>query len=203
MFRILLGTAIWKVLESDPVMKAALAGSGARRPHRQPVSRHRQGHQRRDGRVRRQDLMMSDIHCAVCGEPWDSYGARHGDMAPWEYRLFRQGAGCPCCEGNAPAEHIDEHLRSVVMNDEDPDSFALLHAPDATRPKWARPPDQVLFECAGCGARLERDIDLNNDAPADLAVSWRNVPAVNAFASRDWPVDASDSELQTIGGKRY
>ena len=33
MFRILLGTAIWKVLESDPVMKAALEQVRARDGH--------------------------------------------------------------------------------------------------------------------------------------------------------------------------
>jgi hypothetical protein len=89
------------------------------------------------------------------------------------------------------------------MNEEDPDSFTLLHTPDAKPPKWERPPDQVLFECAGCGARLERDIDLSNDAPLDLAVSWCNVPEAKAYRTRDWPLDPNDSTLLTIGGKRY
>lgn len=40
---------------------------------------------------------MSDIRCAICGEPWDAYGVRHGDMTPPEADLFLQGRGCPDC----------------------------------------------------------------------------------------------------------
>lgn len=40
---------------------------------------------------------MSDIYCAKCGEPWDAYGVRHGDMEPNEAEKFRRGQGCPCC----------------------------------------------------------------------------------------------------------
>jgi len=36
---------------------------------------------------------MSDIRCVVCGEPWEAYGVNHGDMLPWEAKLFRAGAG--------------------------------------------------------------------------------------------------------------
>jgi len=40
-----------------------------------------------------------DIYCQRCGEPWDAYGARHGDMdAEERYRFFR-GIDCPCCHG--------------------------------------------------------------------------------------------------------
>ena len=41
---------------------------------------------------------MSDITCAICGEPWDAYGVRNGDMEAREARLFLAGKGCPCCE---------------------------------------------------------------------------------------------------------
>lgn len=41
---------------------------------------------------------MSDIFCKKCGEPWDAYGARHGDMQPTEYQKFMHGQGCPACE---------------------------------------------------------------------------------------------------------
>ena len=40
---------------------------------------------------------MSDILCTVCGEPWDGYGVRHGDMTPAEARKFLAGQGCPSC----------------------------------------------------------------------------------------------------------
>lgn len=40
---------------------------------------------------------MSDITCAKCGEPWDSYGVRNGDMTPGERKRFLAGEGCPCC----------------------------------------------------------------------------------------------------------
>ena len=40
---------------------------------------------------------MSDIYCAKCGEPWDAYGVRHGDMEPLEARKFLASKGCPCC----------------------------------------------------------------------------------------------------------
>lgn len=40
---------------------------------------------------------MSDILCAKCGEPWDSYGIGNGDMTAPEARRFRKGEGCPCC----------------------------------------------------------------------------------------------------------
>ena len=40
---------------------------------------------------------MGDVYCAICGEPWDYYGAKHGDMEPEEFEKFMKGKGCPCC----------------------------------------------------------------------------------------------------------
>jgi|DewCreStandDraft_5_1066085.scaffolds.fasta_scaffold01803_25 RecJ-like exonuclease len=40
---------------------------------------------------------MGDIYCTVCGEPWDAYGVKHGDMAPDEAHRFLRGEGCPAC----------------------------------------------------------------------------------------------------------
>jgi len=40
---------------------------------------------------------MSDIKCAKCGEPWDAYGIRNGDMEKDEAARFLKGEGCPCC----------------------------------------------------------------------------------------------------------
>lgn len=40
---------------------------------------------------------MSDISCALCGEPWDAYGVHHGDMEPEEAARFLHAKGCPAC----------------------------------------------------------------------------------------------------------
>lgn len=48
---------------------------------------------------------MSDIHCAKCGEPWDSYGVRHGDMTSSESQRFLKGEGCPCCNFGTMCPH--------------------------------------------------------------------------------------------------
>lgn len=40
---------------------------------------------------------MSDVYCSKCGEPWDYYGVKHGDMLPHERDKFLRGEGCPSC----------------------------------------------------------------------------------------------------------
>lgn len=40
-----------------------------------------------------------DLYCKRCGEPWDAYGVRHGDLTPEERDRFFAGKGCPCCYG--------------------------------------------------------------------------------------------------------
>ena len=40
---------------------------------------------------------MGDINCAKCGEPWDAYGVRNGDMTEEEAKKFLAGEGCPGC----------------------------------------------------------------------------------------------------------
>jgi len=126
---------------------------------------------------------MSDIKCAVCGEPWDMYGyPDNGDMKPWEYHLFRKGAGCPCCRGEAvhgakdKTDYMLEHVKSVVFESEDPDSFELMNYPNAPKPEWKRPDDVVLFECAGCDAKILRNVDFGEKS--DFAKYWAH-PAVD------------------------
>jgi len=71
---------------------------------------------------------MGDIYCKVCGEPWDAYGVRHGDMTPREANAFLKGLGCPCCKGVPPEgrpapQREREFLESLVdpaNSDEDP-----------------------------------------------------------------------------------
>ena len=50
---------------------------------------------------------MSDMVCAICGEPWDAYGVRHGDMTPAEARKFLSGQGCPSCQFGTACPHCD------------------------------------------------------------------------------------------------
>ncbi len=150
--------------------------------------------------------MSMDILCAVCTEPWDEYGARHGDMAPWEWALFKKGAGCPCCEGQLPAgakpdEQLIEHLRSVVMESEEPDEYEQLHRFDepSTRPPWERPPDPVLWTCTGCGAQVRKDIDLTRD---NLYWSGSDVPY---YPSDEWQDSLAEKPKpdSLLDGKPY
>ena len=101
-----------------------------------------------------------DIRCAVCGEPWDCWGANHGDMAAWEYDLFKKGAGCPCCQGVSDENHLKDHLESIVLNSEDPDSFNRLHDPD-NKPEWKEPEPKKLWTCDGCGVSVIISNDIN------------------------------------------
>lgn len=76
---------------------------------------------------------MGDITCRVCGEPWEAYGIRHGEMTPEEADKFLKGLGCPCCKGKKPDRKDEddqgdrdfetEFLHSLVdteNTDEDP-----------------------------------------------------------------------------------
>jgi len=113
---------------------------------------------------------MADVKCAICGEYWDYWGARHGDMKWWEFDLFRKGAGCPCCEGQKPEgeDHMIDHLRSVVFGGVDePDIFERLHdVPELggePAPVWEEPDPKVLWKCHGCGVSAV----ISNEAPYD------------------------------------
>ena len=65
---------------------------------------------------------MSNIICRVCGEPWDMYGLKHGDVKPDEADKILDGKGCPCCKfGTDPKKHEDhaeEYLNSLLSNSE-------------------------------------------------------------------------------------
>lgn len=128
-----------------------------------------------------------DIRCVVCGEPWDAYGVRHGDMEKWEAELFRAGAGCPCCEGVKPeGGWSPETISDIENGDEDP--IDRLHAWEDSQagktPSWdkdsaykvyaARTKDPVtreaylglpedLWQCDGCGVKVQRSNDPDQD----------------------------------------
>lgn len=105
---------------------------------------------------------MGDVHCAVCGEPWDAYGVSFGDMLPWEAKLFRLGAGCPSCEGKSnydSDEMLERHLQDRVIDvawDDDPDPVGEA----TTKPKWEKPEPQVIWTCVGCGVQAVMDPDI-------------------------------------------
>lgn len=103
---------------------------------------------------------MSDVRCVVCGEPWDYWGARHGDMKQWEWELFRKGAGCPACEGE-PNGYEPETLSDVEFGDLDPgERIAAREDHEAKRaPEWKASEPEVVWTCSGCGVQVVRDPD--------------------------------------------
>lgn len=99
-----------------------------------------------------------DIKCVVCGEPWDSYGIKHGDMSPWEAVLFRAGAGCPSCEGVSNG-WTPSTFDDIENGDEDP-MVRLIQAENvADRPPWKRPDDVVKWTCEACDTAIVVDSD--------------------------------------------
>lgn len=90
---------------------------------------------------------MSDVLCVVCGEPWDFYGARHGDMESWEYRLFKLGAGCPSCEGKSEGPGFDpESIISFENGDDDEMDRIIAYEAHmcGTAPKWLQPEEVCI-----------------------------------------------------------
>ena len=55
-----------------------------------------------------------DILCERCGEPWNAYGVRNGDLDPIEQGRFFRGEGCPSCYGKDPSEFADRAERTEV-----------------------------------------------------------------------------------------
>lgn len=85
---------------------------------------------------------MVDIYCVQCGEPWDAWGASHGDMEAWEYDLFRKGAGCPGCKGKPETPFQPTKLEHVEFGDEDPALRinAFADRDEGKLPPWEPPP---------------------------------------------------------------
>ena len=90
---------------------------------------------------------MADCPCAVCGEPWDAWGIMQaeyhdkGDMSQEEAKLFRKGAGCPCCKGVTPEDcdpeemavsHVEARIYSACFDDDVYPNEVL----ENKRPEW-------------------------------------------------------------------
>ena len=119
---------------------------------------------------------MADLTCVVCGEPWDAWGVRHGDMLRWEASLFLKGAGCPACTGKSPfpkngpledlagLQHPEEaFLRDrILINPDEDGSHELLARVDRdgsndSRPAWEYPAVEPLWSCACCNVQVASD----------------------------------------------
>jgi hypothetical protein len=85
-----------------------------------------------------------DIICNMCGESWDSWGANHGDMAAWEYDLFKKGAGCPSCQGNGRKEEFLEERERSLISYENQDFYPLT---GNYKGIWEMPETKVLWQC--------------------------------------------------------
>lgn len=81
-------------------------------------------------------------------------------MLPWESTLFREGAGCPSCEG-IPNGFTPSTMSDVDNGDEDPMMriLAAERVANGTAPKWERPADPVHWTCDGCGVEVITDLD--------------------------------------------
>ncbi len=160
---------------------------------------------------------MTDINCIICSEPWDAYGARHADMAPWEYDLFKRGAGCPCCEGKTPQdtdpEEIAYHAAKQQVfcgtdDDELVDNFvAIADGLTTSQPQWKRPDNPVLWECNGCDTKIVRDLDHAEDSEDGVDLEYRD-PYYCSNPGRVWDGFLDDWKLSkmeewTIGDHEY
>jgi len=97
-----------------------------------------------------------DIKCVVCGEPW--HHELSGDMAYWEVRLFKAGAGCPSCCGKEPdPPWHPESFSDIENGDLDPMLRIIAYENRDKRPKWEIPPDSILWECKKCLVAVMRN----------------------------------------------
>lgn len=58
---------------------------------------------------------MGDVTCRRCGEPWDYYGARHGDMEEEEYKDLIAGRCCPCCKNKKVQQDEEEKTERMMQ----------------------------------------------------------------------------------------
>jgi hypothetical protein len=134
---------------------------------------------------------MSDVSCAKCGEPWDFYGIKHGDMTPLEAKKFLNGDGCPCCYFGTKCpqcrgtgqEKVFSHYTTQKM-------YLVVHNPygASKRYEWIDQPIPVYTEttCGRCGGNGKLE---TNEKTQD-----------NFFASSLDATDDPDNDLGWLKG---
>ena len=171
---------------------------------------------------------LSDLYCAVCSEPWDAYGVHHGDMMAWEARLFKAGAGCPCCKGQDPVDSTDsdrdarqlQAAESASNSWDDPDSFPLVldlfasavGAPMPKRKPWVEPKPRVLWTCTTCKVQCVEALAYSLCEPnaPDQQLDWHGGERVHYRYGRAYSYgdlrDADDPDREapySLEGKDY
>ena len=73
---------------------------------------------------------MADIPCAICGEPWDAWGAWH-EFEAEEKRWFFRGDGCPGCRG------AEDNPATFVALRETPEGHALAMEAAKAEMAWS------------------------------------------------------------------
>lgn len=83
---------------------------------------------------------MGDIHCALCGEPWEADGVRQRiSLSEMEAARFLQGLGCPHCwaDPRLVRDHqVEQFLEDLVDPgnvDEEPFELAAAVLPPGSR----------------------------------------------------------------------
>ena len=145
---------------------------------------------------------MADIVCVVCGEPWDSWGVRNGEMPRWQASLFLKGAGCPCCEGESPfpesgnleklagIPHPEEaFLRDRLRNNPDDGDQPKELTDGSPRLPWVMGEPKPLWSCAGCDVQVI--IDPKTDFPGLRGreggnLTWHGGKAVHYIRGSAW-----------------
>jgi hypothetical protein len=144
-----------------------------------------------------------DVKCVVCGEPWDFLGivSEDSDMEKWEVKLFRAGAGCPCCKGEVDPESRfhPEGIDDVEFGDEDPIEriFAYEDSVSGVAPKWEKPPSKSLWKCNGC------EVEVLEDANGDIEFRNEGI-GLKWYVSHNFKVEDFDREPDHVfqGGQK-
>lgn len=79
---------------------------------------------------------MGDVHCRVCGEPWDIAGVlpalngreEEADMTREEAEKLMKGLGCPSCKGKPRdnRSHDEEYFMGLLEADGEIDVIDFL-----------------------------------------------------------------------------
>jgi hypothetical protein len=129
-----------------------------------------------------------DIRCAKCGEPWDAYGIRNGDMEKPDAWRFEHGEGCPVCRfgtacpGCSGTGRVEDY-RNPSCSDCYGKGYVLAWSPRSNSGRFKSGEFYVGYEPDVCHVR-----DPGFDSPVTLGT--RRFPEkIRTFRSRDGYVD--------------